>query len=278
MFRVEHAMHFTKMHGLGNDFMIIDVTREHVDDPTALALRLSDRRCGVGFDQLALVGKAEDADAALEFFNADGSPSAACGNATRCIARTLMDATGRPSVTLRTAQGLHACRDVGSGLTAVNMGKPVFSWRDIPLAQEVDAKNLPIAGNPMALGMGNPHCVFFVRDIADINLSEIGPGIEHHPLFPERCNVEWVEILSRTSLRMRIWERGAGVTRASGSGSCASAVAAVSRDLTERQVSVVTDGGDLQIDWTDDGVWMTGPTVRVYEGELDPASMDARHG
>jgi len=268
-------MRFAKMHGLGNDFMVIDVNRHPVANPAALARRLSDRRCGVGFDQLALMGQADDADAVLTFYNADGSHSGACGNATRAIARTLLNSTGRATVTLRTAMGVLECRDAGSGLTAVNMGKPVFAWQDIPLVRDVDTHSLPIAGNPMALGMGNPHCVFFVKDVATIDLAEEGPRIEHHDLFPERCNVEFVQVLSRTALRMRIWERGAGVTWASGSGSCAAAVAAARCDATSRQVEVITDGGLLQIDWTDEGVWMTGPTVCVFEGELDPAMTEA---
>ncbi len=264
-------MRFAKMHGLGNDFMVIDAGRYPIADPAGLARRLSDRRRGVGFDQLALMEQVDGAEAVLTFYNADGSPSGACGNATRAIARSLLDATGQATVILKTAMGRLECRDAGAGLTAVNMGRPVFDWQDIPLAHEVDTHALPIAGQPMALGMGNPHCVFFVTDVAAIDLATEGPAIEHHDLFPERCNVEFVQILSRTALRMRIWERGAGITRASGSGSCAVAVAAACRKVTDRQVEVITDGGPLQIDWTDAGVWMTGPTECVYTGDLDPA-------
>lgn len=267
-------MQFTKMHGLGNDFMIIDIRTETISDPATLARRLSDRRRGVGFDQLVLVGEAGDADAELLFHNSDGSRSSSCGNATRCIARSIMDSTGRQAVRLRTGRGILECRDAGDGLTSVNMGIPLFSWQSIPIARDVDTDNLPIDGNPVALGMGNPHCVFFVSDVGSVELDQVGPVVERDALFPERTNVEYVQVLSRDRVRMRIWERGAGITLASGSGACAAAVASMRRNLTGRNVEVITDGGPIRIEWLDDGVWMTGPTAHVYDGEL----LDARNG
>ena len=265
---MEVMMRFTKMHGLGNDFMIMDLRRQDIDDPVTLARNLSDRRYGVGFDQLVLVRNTVDAEVELEFFNADGSPSSACGNATRCIARTLFDSTGKRTVFIKTERGLLECHDTGSGMITVNMGQPEFDWEKIPLAENVDTLALPIEGNPVALGMGNPHCVFFVQDIESVSLHEIGPVVERHELYPERTNVEFVQVLSMHRIRMRIWERGAGITLASGSGSCAAAVAAARRRLTGKNVAVITDGGTLNIDWRDNGIWMTGPTSHVYDGVL----------
>ncbi len=266
---------FMKMHGLGNDFVVLDGRDEDVSLSPELVQALGDRHRGVGFDQLAVIGKDDEADAQLKFFNADGSPSAACGNATRCIARHLMDETGRDRLVLRTERGLLACEDAGNGLTRVNMGPPLLDWADIPLIREMDTLHLPIEGDPVATGMGNPHCTFFVEDAEAVDLPFFGRAHEHHPLYPQRTNVEVVEILDRTEIRLRIWERGTGVTLASGSCSCAAAVAAARRGLTERAVTVHVDGGTLSIDWRDDGVWMTGPTMHVFTGRLTAAFLKA---
>ena len=261
---------FMKMHGLGNDFVVIDARGGGVAMTADLVRAMGDRHRGIGFDQLALIETDGEAAAGLTFFNADGSLSAACGNATRCIARHLMVETGEPSLTLRTERGLLACEDAGGGLTRVNMGEPMTDWQEIPLAGETDTLHLPIEGDPVATSMGNPHCTFFVDDVTAIDLAARGAEIEHHPLFPERTNVQFVQVLDRAHLRMRVWERGAGVTLASGSSSCAVAVAAVRRGLTERQVSIDLDGGRIEIDWREDGVWMTGPTAHVYDGVFYP--------
>jgi diaminopimelate epimerase len=218
---------------------------------------------------------AEGAAARLTFWNADGSRSATCGNATRCVARHLMEETGAKALTLRTGRGLLACEDAGGGLTRVNMGVPATDWRAIPLAREVDTLRLPLPGAPVAVGMGNPHCVFFVDDAEAVDLARFGPEREAEPLYPERTNVELVQVLSPTALRLRIWERGTGVTLASGSCACAAAVAAARRGLTERAVDVRVDGGTLGIAWREDGVWMTGPTAHVFDGVLTPAFLAA---
>jgi diaminopimelate epimerase len=261
---------FMKMHGLGNDFVVIDRRARAVAVPPALARALADRHRGVGFDQLALIDPDAEVAARLTFLNADGSESAACGNATRCIARFLMQEQGLGRLSLRTARGLLHAEDAGGGMTRVNMGAPLTDWRDIPLAQAMDTLHLPIDGNPVATGMGNPHATFFVPDATAVDLAAFGPAMEHHPLFPERTNVEVVQILDRETLRLRVWERGAGVTLASGSCACAAAVAAARRGLTGRRVRVIADGGTLTIDWRDDGVWMEGPTVHVFTGTLTP--------
>lgn len=262
---------FLKMHGLGNDFVVIDARDAPVAVSPALARALADRHRGVGFDQLAIIRRDAQADIGLDFLNADGSASAACGNATRCIARHVMDETGQTTITITTLRGQLRARDAGGGLTAVNMGQPFVDWAEIPLARACDTLHLPIPGDPVGTNMGNPHCTFFVPDVDVVDLATFGPANEHHPLFPERTNVQIVQVLSPALLRMRVWERGTGITLASGSSSCAVTVAAARRGLTGRAVTVRLDGGEIAVDWRDDGVWMTGPTAHVFSGHLTPA-------
>ena len=259
---------FTKMHGLGNDFVVIDARVTACAVTPAIARAVADRHRGVGFDQLAVIEPDPEADLRLTFYNADGSLSAACGNATRCIARWEMDRLGRGDLTLRTERGVLAAKDAGGGLTSVNMGEPILDWRGIPLAEEADLLHLPIPGDPVATGMGNPHCTFFVEDAEAVNLAVFGPEHEHHPLFPERTNVQAAHVAGPDHLRMRVWERGVGITLASGSSSCAVAVAAARRGLTGRSVRLTLDGGEIAVDWREDGVWMTGPTAHVFDGVL----------
>ena len=258
---------FMKMHGLGNDFVVLDARDSQYEVTPRLAVAVADRHRGVGFDQLAVLTDGA-ADGYLTFYNADGSLSAACGNATRCIARWIMEETGKSEIVLRTERGDLAAVDAGNGLTSVNMGHPLLHWRDIPLAEDVDTLALPISGAPVATGMGNPHCSFFVDDVSAVDLSEFGPTHEHHPLFPERTNVQIVQLIGADHLRMRVWERGTGITLASGSSSCAVGVAAARKGLTGRQVTIDLDGGRIAVDWADDGVWMTGPTAHVFSGKL----------
>jgi len=265
---------FFKMHGLGNDFVVVDARAGEVSLSAAMARAIADRHRGVGFDQLAVISSGEG-DAHLTFYNADGSTSAACGNATRCIARHIMDETGQTGLRLSTERGALQARDAGDGLTAVNMGQPQLTWDLIPLAEAMDTLELPIEGSPTATGMGNPHCTFFVENAEVIPLAEFGPRYEHHPLFPQRTNVQVAQITGPDRIRMRVWERGAGITLASGSSSCATAVAAARRGLTGRSVSIDLDGGTLAVDWRDDGVWMTGPTMHVFTGTLTPAFLDS---
>lgn len=265
---------FMKMHGLGNDFVVVDARAQDWRITSGLATAIADRHFGVGFDQLALIGNGE-ADAHLTFYNADGSTSAACGNATRCIARYLMEETGKTELCVTTDRGALMARDAGAGQTAVNMGLPQLSWQDIPLAKAMDTLKLPIEGGPTATGMGNPHCTFFVPDAVAIPLSEFGARYEHHPLYPERTNVQVAQIIGPDHIRMRVWERGVGVTLASGSSSCATAVAAARQGLTGRSVRIDLDGGTLMVDWRDDGVWMTGPTMIVFSGRLTAEFLDS---
>ena len=259
------SLPFMKMHGLGNDFVVIDDRGISSRVDAALAVAMADRHTGVGFDQLAVITDAQEADFHLTFWNADGSHSSACGNATRCVARYVMDKNGSDALTITTDRGtLHAIDQDGEA--SVNMGHPQLLWSEIPLVEEMDTLELPIEGRPSATGMGNPHCTFFVDDVNGIDLSSSGAAMENHPLFPERTNVQYASVIGPNHLRMRVWERGVGVTLASGSSSCATAVAAHRRGLTGRNVQIDLDGGTLQIQWREDGVWMTGPTAHVFDG------------
>jgi diaminopimelate epimerase len=257
---------FMKMHGLGNDFVVVDERGITPRVDAAIAVAIADRHRGVGFDQLAVLSDTTEADVRLTFWNSDGSLAGACGNATRCIARYMMDQSGTDALTLQTERGILQALDAGNGLTSVNMGHPQLNWQDVPLARAMDTLELPIDGAPTATGMGNPHCTFFVADAEAVDLAAQGAAIEHHPLYPQRTNVQFASVVSPDHLRMRVWERGVGVTLASGSSSCATAVAAARRGLTGRSVRIDLDGGTLHVDWRDDGVWMTGPTAHVFDG------------
>lgn len=266
---------FLKMHGLGNDFVVIDARETGAVVTAGLARALADRNRGVGFDQLAVIETDEDADLRLGFWNADGSRAGACGNATRCIAAWEMGRTGKTALSLRSDRGLLQAEDAGQGLTSVNMGQPLLDWEGIPLAEDVDSLHLPIEGDPVATGMGNPHCTFFVVDAEAVDLATEGARLEHHPLFPQRTNVQFAQITGPDRLRVRVWERGTGITLASGSSSCAVAVAAARRGLTGRTVRIMLDGGEIRVEWRDDGVWMTGKTAHVFSGVLTPEFLTA---
>ena len=256
---------FIKMHGLGNDFVVIDARKRDVQLTQKVISGIADRHFGVGFDQLAIISKGEF-DAHLTFYNADGSETLACGNATRCIARHLMAEGSKEKLMLTTTHGQIPAIDLGNGVTSVNMGQPELEWDKVPLAENIPTLELPIEGSPTATGMGNPHCTFFVEDALKININEMGSKFENHPLFPERTNVQIASISAPDQIRMRVWERGVGVTLASGSSSCAAAVAANRRGLTGKKVQIELDGGILNINWREDGVWMTGPTMNVFVG------------
>lgn len=272
---------FTKMHGLGNDCVIIDARDEPIMLSEAQIRMIADRRRGVGCDQLVILElpKTGDADVFLRFYNSDGSESGACGNATRCIAARLMQAQSVDTLSIQTAAGLlHADVDA-RGLVAIDMGEAQLDWQQIPLKEAMDTLVLNLAAGPFAgpsaVGIGNPHCVFFVDDAEKVDISKLGPKVEQDPIFPERTNVEFVTVQGRDRIRMRVWERGAGITEACGSGACAVAVAAARRGLTDRRVEVVLDGGSLFIEWRDDNhVVMSGPVSFVFTGEFD-MSVDA---
>lgn len=266
---------FIKMHGLGNDFVVLDTRRGGTRPSAAQAAAIADRQRGVGCDQVVLIEApaTELADAGLIFLNADGSESAACGNGTRCVAALLMAETGADHVTIETGHGLLDC-DAADGLVTVDMGLARTGWRDIPLAEERDTLHLGISegplDDPVGVGMGNPHMVFFVDDAEAVDLATLGPVLERRRLYPERANVQVVQVLDRNRIRQRTWERGSGITLASGSGACAGAVASARRNLTGRKVEVVMNGGALTIEWLESGhVLMTGPVATSFTGRLD---------
>lgn len=270
---------FRKMHGIGNDFVVLDLRAGGKAPTAALARALADRHRGVGFDQLVTLSPAEagsGADARVGFLNADGTPSGACGNGARCAALLLMEESGRDSVAMRTEAGLLPARRSADGRITVDMGPPRLGWRDVPLAFEADVEAPPLSTPHPAtavsvLSMGNPHCVLFAPDAEAAPLETLGPALERDPLFPERANVEFVHVIDRGAVRARVWERGAGVTLACGSGACAVGVAAMRRGLVDRRVDVRLDGGTLTIEWPEApgaGVLMTGPAATVFEGAL----------
>lgn len=269
---------FVKMHGLGNDFAIFDGRGAPLAVPAETIRALGDRRTGIGFDQMVIIDppKSAGSDAYLKIYNADGSEVGACGNATRCIARLLMEETGKPSVILETKAGRLEGMQAGDGVT-VDMGKVYLEWKEIPLSHQEDTISLSVEEgvlrHPVAVNVGNPHAVFFVQhnDIEKVPLERLGPRVENHPLFPEKVNVEIAHVIDPENIRMRVWERGVGITQACGTGACAVAVAGVRRGLTRRKVKVVLDGGALEIEWreSDSHVLMTGAVAEVYRGEVE---------
>ncbi len=270
---------FLKMHGLGNDFVVLDGRARALALGPEAARRIADRRTGVGCDQLLILEPARNGGAArLTIRNADGGEVGACGNGARCVAALLLTETGAPAVTIETAAGPIRALARPDGRIEVDMGPALLGWREIPLAREIaDTAHLPVSAGPLAdpvgVGLGNPHAVFFLPDAEAVELERWGPELEHHPLFPERANVEVCTVLARDRIRMRVWERGVGVTRACGSGACAALVAAVRRGLAERTAELVLDGGSLEIEWraADGHVLMTGPVATSFSGALDPA-------
>lgn len=277
------ARRFIKMHGLGNDFVLFDARETPLALDAAEARALADRREGVGCDQIVILEPARRDDAAvyLRFLNADGGEVGACGNGTRCAAALLLTAAAAEEIALETRAGLLRARMAANRSVSVDMGAARFGWRDIPLAREMDTLHLALArdglADPVATSMGNPHATFFVPDIAEVPLSTLGPQLEHDPLFPERANIGVAQVTDPDTLRLRVWERGAGLTRACGSGACAAAVAAARRGLTGRRVRVVVDGGALDIEWREDGhVLMAGPVAIAFVGEVDAAALAAQ--
>lgn len=271
---------FYKMNGLGNDFVIIDARGQAVAFSAEAAKRIGDRHRGVGFDQLISIEAAPGtADALMRIWNPDGSAAGACGNGARCVGELLLAEGGRPSVTVAAPGRLIVCSRAPDGRVTVDMGEPKLEWQDIPLAERMDTRTLdikvgpidaPVLFGPSAVNMGNPHCIFFVEDAQAHDLRKIGPMLEHHPLFPDRANISLAQVRSKGEIRLRVWERGAGLTQACGSAACASVVAAARKRLTDRQVRVELDGGPLDIHWREDNhVLMTGATELNFTGVLD---------
>lgn len=278
------------MHGLGNDFVVIDNRRHQFVLTSDGARRLADRHTGIGCDQVIEIeqpGEPAEADIFMRIWNADGSEVDACGNATRCVASLLMAEGSRETLTIATGAGLLTAEARADGLVAIDMGAPRLDWRDIPLSeagsqagsQAADTLHLDLTegplSDPVAVSMGNPHCVFFVADAEAVDIERHGPVLEHHALFPERANIGIAQVIDRSTIRLRVWERGAGLTLACGTGACAAAIAASRRGLTGRVVEMRLDGGILNIEWRDDDhVIMTGPAAISYTGIFDDSLVE----
>jgi diaminopimelate epimerase len=272
---------FLKMHGLGNDFVVLDAREARFDLTPERRRVIADRRLGVGCDQLIVLEPPteREADVFMRIYNPDGGEAGACGNATRCVASVVMDERKTDHVTVQTVAGLLDSQKIGVGsnglpVISVDMGQARLDWRDIPVREPCDTNHLPVGSGPLqdpvGTNMGNPHATFFVDDADAIPLGELGPRLEHDRFFPERANIGVAQLLGEGRLRLRVWERGAGLTLACGSGACAAVVAASRRGLVPRRADVVLDGGTLAIEWLrDDHVLMTGGIALAFKGELD---------
>ena len=275
------ALPFQKMHGLGNDFVVIDARDRAV--PLSLSQRqwIADRRRGIGCDQLIVLEPPRDrlADVFMRIHNPDGGEAGACGNATRCVAAKVMAEKKSRHVIVETVSGLLDTEAVDGNRISVDMGVVKLDWREIPVSEACDTLHLPLGvgplSDPVGVNVGNPHAVFFVPNAEQVDVAALGPVLERHKLFPERANIEAAQIISPERIRMRVWERGAGITQACGSGACATLVAAARRKLTGRTATLVLDGGELLIEWLPDNhVRMTGAWAESFRGEIDVDMME----
>ncbi len=272
---------FTKMHGCGNDFVVLDERTAPLGLTLARAAAIADRRTGIGCDQFIVIEPAPAGSHAAAFMrirNPDGQEAGACGNATRCVADLLHSQTGASEVVVETVAGPLTATILADGRVRVDMGRPRLEWQDVPLAAATDTLHLDLVlgpvSDPACLSMGNPHATFFVPDLAALDVAALGPALEHDAMFPQRANIGFVQVLARDRIRLRVWERSAGLTLACGSGACAALVNAARRGLTGRAATVVVDGGELFIEWCEDGhVLMTGPVATSFTGTIDLASL-----
>ena len=277
---MQNGVTFVKMHGAGNDFVVLDGRARAIAVAQDDALRIADRHRGVGCDQIVLIESADDADAFMRILNADGSESAACGNATRCVAALLAAENGARQVSIRTNAGILQATIKGPNLVEVDMGEPQFDWSDIPLVEPADTASLRLAmgpvANPAACSMGNPHATFFVDDLKHLPVDTLGAALERARLFPQRANIGFARIDAPDRIRLRVWERGVGMTLACGSGACAALVNANRRGLAARHANIEMDGGILSVTWRNDNhVLMEGPVAIAFEGTLAPEMLVA---
>lgn len=275
-------MKFTKMHGIGNDYVYVNCFEEKIENPSEVAIKVSDRHFGIGSDGLVLIMPSQTEDFRMRMFNADGSEAEMCGNAIRCVGKYVYDngLTDKDTISVETLAGTKILKmqiEEGKVKTVrVDMGEPILDSEKIPVTSnkekfidedvEVDGENYKVT----CVSMGNPHAVTYMNDIDRLKIEEIGPKFEHHGIFPKRTNTEFVEVLDRSTLKMRVWERGAGETLACGTGACAVLVASVLNGVSERKATVKLIGGDLLIEWNeqDNHVYMTGPATKVFDGEI----------
>ena len=279
------AIPFLKMNGLGNEFIVFDARQAPVR-LSEIAIRALGEADAVGFDQMITIEPAKHGgDAFMRIHNRDGGEVDACGNATRCVGWLLMGESGRKNATIETNAGLLRAYDTGEAATiTVDMGRPAFEWNRIPLSEEfrdtraielqIGPIDAPILHSPSVVNVGNPHAIFWVDDVDAYDLHRFGPLLENHPIFPERANISLAHVTARDAITVKTWERGVGITRACGTAACAAAVAAMRKNLTDKRVTVTLPGGDLSIEWRDDGhIWMTGPVETEFEGTLDPDTL-----
>ena len=276
-------MKFTKMHGIGNDYVYVNCFKETVEHPSEVAIKVSDRHFGIGSDGLILIKPSEVADGKMEMYNADGSQGAMCGNGIRCVAKYMYDygITDKTSISVETKSGIKyldlTIKDGKVDTVKVNMGTPILKAADIPVRSEkeqvidepviVDGKEWKIT----CVSMGNPHAITYIDDVKNLEIEKIGPKFENHKIFPDRVNTEFVHVIDRNTVEMRVWERGSGETLACGTGACAVAVSSILNGLTEEEVTVKLLGGDLKIFWdrTENKVYMTGSATTVFDGEIE---------
>ena len=276
-------MKFTKMHGIGNDYVYVNCFKETVEHPSEVAIKVSDRHFGIGSDGLILIKPSEVADGKMEMYNADGSQGAMCGNGIRCVAKYMYDygITDKTSISVETKSGIKyldlTIKDGKVDTVKVNMGTPILKAVDIPVRSEkeqmidepvmVDGKEWKIT----CVSMGNPHAITYIDDVKNLEIEKIGPKFENHEIFRDRVNTEFVHVIDRNTVEMRVWERGSGETLACGTGACAVAVSSILNGLTEEEVTVKLLGGDLKIFWdrTENKVYMTGSATTVFDGEID---------
>ena len=275
---------FRKMNGLGNDFVVLDARARPLGLSPDAVRAIADRKEGVGCDQIIALEPSAKADVFMRIWNADGGEVGACGNAARCVAALVAAERGRPGASIETESGMLVATVNDDDSVTIDMGVPRFGWNEIPLSEPFhDTRRIelqigpiddPVLHSPSVVNVGNPHALFFVDDVQAHDLARFGPMLEHHPLFPERANISLVQVIRPGHLKVRTWERGAGLTRACGTAACAAGVAAARRDLAGRKVEVSLPGGDLKIEWreSDGHILMTGPYALDFEGTL-PATL-----
>lgn len=270
---------FVKMHGLGNDFVIIDGRNDGFRPSAGLARRIADRRAGIGCDQVIVIAPSNDADMRMLTFNSDGSESEACGNAARCVARMVMDANQSNDISISAGNRILDCKRVGSAQFAVDMGAPDFDWRAIPLSEPANTDAIELSGLDLppgvAVNVGNPHIVYFVDDVMGVPVDRLGPKIENHPLFPERVNVSFAKVQQSNCIRLKVWERGSGQTRACGTAAVATFAAARRTGRVGDHVSVELDGGVLKLETAEnEHIRLIGPAAYVFSGTVDLAALE----
>ena len=257
------------MHGCGNDFVIIDNRNQQLELNSDEIKLICDRHFGIGCDQLVFINNNDNASAYALFWNSDGSVSATCGNATRCVADILFKETRKKTLNIETPNGTIECNKKNNELISVNIGKPKIAWDEIPLSRKVSTLKLPLDGEPTGTNFGNPHCTFFVNDLDKVDVQNQGPLIENNVLFPQKTNVQFVKIMDRNHIKIRVWERGSGITLASGSSSCGAVYAGIRRGLLDNRVKVELEGGTVEVEKKVTGLWLTGPIKYVFSGSYN---------